>query len=177
MNIYKLLAGILLTIFLVEAGPHIAVKFGLISPLKDKAWLILLITASSLAIKSLISDVVAGEFLFHKFGYDNCLVSFSATLTALGLQLASKDDLFTGLSTFVLLADIPAPFPEPAANRSLQLFVFLLLALTGTLLTAAISGAIKRKQAKGQDFLSLFNSIIGAALLALYVVILITKSE
>ncbi|MGZ4162270.1 MAG: hypothetical protein ACXVNF_15950 [Neobacillus sp.] len=144
------------------------------SPLVDKAWITLGVTASFLVIKLLMADVASGEFLWHKFGYDNCVMSFGATLTALGLQLTSKDDIFQGLSSIVLLGSLSI-FSDPIANRSLQLFFFLLLALGGTLLTAIISGYIKKNQAKGVTLLSFLNSIIGAILLALYVLILITK--
>lgn len=174
MNIYKLLGGLLLTVLVVGIGPYFAAHLGLINPLADNAWLILLVTVVGLSCKSLVSDVVSGEFLFHKFGYDNCVMCFGATLTALGLQLGSKADLFQGLSSVGLLARLSIS-ADPNVNRSLQLFVFLLCALLGTLLTASISGAIKKNQAKGEDFLSLLNSVIGTTLLAVYVLILITK--
>jgi hypothetical protein len=175
MNIYKLLGGLLLSVLLVGPAPYVAAYFGLLGPLTDKAWLILLVTGVGLVLKSLVGDVVTGEFVFHKFGYDNCVMTFGATLTALGLQLASEADLFPGLSSFTLLAILPTISPDPGANRSFQLFVFLLMALVGTLLTARISRAIQKEEAVGANFLALLNTFVGLILLGCYVLILITK--
>ena len=175
MNIYKLLAGILVTILLVVVAPYLAVSVGLMAPIAEKAWLILLVTACGLIVKSVIGDVVAGEFLFYKFGYDNCVMTLGAVLTALALQLVATIDLFPGLKNVAVLSALPLLSTDPIANRSTQLFVLLLVALLGTLLTGRIASAIKHDKASGQDFLSLLNSVIGAFLLALYVLVLITK--
>jgi hypothetical protein len=175
MNIYKLLGGVGLTAILVLAAPYAAAQLGLMAPLADKAWLILLVAAVGLLVKTVTGDIVAGEFQFYKFGYDNCVMTFGATLTALALQLTASGDLFPGLSSVVLLKDIPRLGTEDAANRAIQLFVFLLLSLGGMLIASAISAAIKKNTAKGPNFLSLLNSLIGTTLLAIYVLILITK--
>jgi hypothetical protein len=175
MNIYKLLMGMVITLLLVVAAPYAAVHFGLMSPLADKAWLILAVTACGLIIKSLVGDVVAGEFLFYKFGYDNCVMTLGAVLTALALQLVATTDLFPGLNNVALLKAVPTLSGDPVANRSTQLFILLLVALVGTLITGKIAAAIKHEKASGKDFLSFLNSILGVALLALYVLILITK--
>src|SRR6266853_6997780 len=102
MNIYKLLGGVLLMNVLVVGAPYI-----LVPSLTEKAWLILIVTTVGLTVKCVVGDVVAGEFLFHKFGYDNCVMTFGAALTAVALQLAAGTDLFPGLSSVVLLRDIP----------------------------------------------------------------------
>jgi hypothetical protein len=175
MNVYKLLVGIALTIILVVVAPIFANHLGLISPLADKAWLILLVTACGLIIKSIVGDVVAGEFLFYKFGYDNCVMAFGAILTALALQLVSKTDVFPGMKSVAGLKSIPNILNDDSANRCLQLFVFLLFALVGTLVTGRVASEIKAKRAKGEDFLSLFNSAVGIFLLGVYVLILVTK--
>jgi hypothetical protein len=175
MNIYKLLGGVVLTGLLFIPAPILAAHFGLLAPLADKAVLILIVTTVGLVVKAIIGDVVAGEFLFHKFGYDNCVMTFGALLTALALQLVSTIDLFPGLSSVVFLRDIPTLSSDPVANRSAQLLVFLLVALAGTLITGAISAAIKKSIAKGPDFLSSVNSGIGLFLLGLYVLLLVTK--
>lgn len=174
-NIYKLIGGVAITIVLVSCAPYVAEYFGVIKPLSDKAYIILASTATGLVFKALVGDVVAGEFLFHKFGYDNCIMSFGTAITSLGLQLISKNDLFIGFPSFDLYQ------AEPAANRSIQLFFVLLLTLVVTLLTATISSAIKKSQTngiklKGENLLSFFNFIIGTSLLGLYVLLLVTKS-
>ena len=175
MNIYKLLGGVFLTALLFIPLPYLAAHYGLLAPLADKAVLILVVTTVGLVVKTIIGDVVAGEFLFYKFGYDNCVMTFGALLTAVGLQILSNVDLFPGMTSVIFLKSFPVFGLGEAADRSIQLFLFLLLALAGTLLTGAISAAIKKNTAKGKDFLSLLNSIIGLLLLGLYVLLLTTK--
>lgn len=175
MNIYKLLSGVGLTILLLVLAPYAAVKFGLMEPLADKAWLILLVTACGLIVKSIVGDVVAGEFLFYKFGYDNCVMTLGAVLTALALQLVATADLFPGMNRVAILNALPTLSADPVANRSTQLFVLLLITLLGTLLTGRIAAAIKHEKAQGPNFLALANSVVGVSLLALYVLVLVTK--
>lgn len=175
MNIYKLLIGMAITILLVVVAPYMAAHFGLMSPLADKGWLVLLVTACGLIIKSLVGDVVAGEFLFYKFGYDNCVMTLGAVLTALAIQLVATVDLFPGLKNVAVLKSVPALSSDPIANRSTQLFVLLLIALVGTLLSGKIAAAIKHENPRGKPFLSLLNSVIGVVLLGLYVLVLVTK--
>jgi hypothetical protein len=175
MGIYKLLGGMLITILLVVVAPYAAARLGYMSPLADKAWLILLVTACGLVVKSIVGDIVADEFLYYKFGYDNCVMTLGAVLTALALQLVSTVDLFPGINNVAGLNSLPTLSSDPIANRATQLFVLLLVALLGTLLTGRIAAAIKQKKARGPDLLAFLNSVIGAALLGLYVLILITK--
>jgi hypothetical protein len=180
MSIHKLLLGCLLSFLLVVPGPYVLAYFGFLGPLADKAWLILFITMVGLVLKSLVGDVVSGEFFFHKFGYDNCVMTFAAILTACGLQLASTADLFPGLSSFTPLASLPRISQDQVTNRLIQLFIFLLVALIFTLITAAISGAINKAHAnkvilQGESFLAFFNAVVGLFLLGCYVLILVTK--
>lgn len=175
MNIYKLLVGLVCTALLLLAAPFAAVKYGWMAPLADKAWLILAVTACGLLVKSIVGDVVAGEFLFYKLGYDNCVMTFGAVLTALALQLVATTDLFPGMSKVPMLNALPSLSSDAVANRSTQLFVLLLAALLGTLVTGRIAAAIKHENAPGTNILSLLNSIIGMILLGFYVLVLITK--
>jgi hypothetical protein len=180
MGIHKLLLAGLFSFLLVVPGPYVLAYLGFLGPLADKAWLILFVTMVGLLLKSLAGDIVSGEFFFHKFGYDNCVMTFAAVLTACGLQLASTVDLFPGLSSFTPLAILPTISQDQITNRLIQLFVFLLVALVFTLITAAISGAINKEHAKGTKlraewFLAFLNSAVGLTLLAGYVVILVTK--
>jgi hypothetical protein len=175
VHIYKLLAGVAITAALFVGGPYLAAHYGFLAPLADKAAFVLVVTTSFLIVKSLLGGVIAGEFAFHKFGYDNCVMTFGAVLTALALQLASQTDVFPGLSSVALLQDIPVIGSTPAIRRSVQLLVFLLVALAATLLTGAVSAAINNESAKGPHFLALMNTGIGLFLLGLYVLLLITK--
>jgi hypothetical protein len=177
-NIWKVLVGVVITIVLVAFAPHFAASLGLIAPIAQNAWLILLVTAVGLSLKALLSDVAAGEFLFYKFGYDNCVMTFGAALTALALQLLElekKHDLFPGLNAVVGLKSLPTLSSDPASNRSIQLAVFLLIVLVLTVLTAKIAAAIKHDNPGGQGLLSFLNSLIGTVVLGAYVLMLVTK--
>jgi hypothetical protein len=175
MNIYKLLLGLLAITAIALGGPYAASHAGWMPSLNSAAWLVLLITSVGLSVKCLVGDVVAGEFLFHKFGYDNCIMTFGAVLTAACLQLISKTDLFPGVDTIALLKDLPMMGKDPVARRSVQLFVLLLISLVATLLTARVSAAIKHDGAKAPDALAFLNFVVGAILLGTYVLILIVK--
>jgi hypothetical protein len=177
MNIYKVLLGVLLVLVIALGGPYAAAQAGYMPALNNVAWLILLITSIGLSVKCLVGDVVAGEFLFHKFGYDNCIMTFGAVLTAASLQLVSKTDLFPGVDTVALLKDLPPIGKDPVARRSVQLFVLLLVSLVATLVTAKVSAAIKHDGAKAPDALAFLNTIIGAGLLGTYVLVLISKGS
>lgn len=173
-NIYKLIGGVVIEILVISSAPYVAQHFGMIK-LSDNAWIILVVTASSLIFKALVGDVVAEDFLYHKFGYDNCIMSFGTVISTLGLQLTSDKDLFKGFSIFTQY------HTDPAFNRCIELFILLLVTLVATMFTAKISSAIKRSQTnktklKGENLLSLVNFIIGTSLLGLYVLLLITKS-
>lgn len=170
-NIYKVIAGVALTIVLVVVAPVIAARFGYLSPLAEKAVFILLCTAGGLVVKTIVGDMVAGEFLFYKFGYDNCVVAFGALLTALAVQHLSSVDLFPGLQAlfpFVLNSD-------PLVNRSNQLLLMFVATLGAMLLTGRIAAAIKLDKAVRPNFLSFLNSVIGAVFLGAYVLILVAK--
>ena len=167
LSIWKLLTGVVITFLLVVVAPRVAADLGLMAPLADSAWLTLSVTAGGLIIKSLIGDTIAGEFLFYKFGYDNCVVTLGAVLTAFALQLAAAEDLFPGLGSVAILNSIP--------DRSIQLLFLFLIALVATLLTGRIAAAIKNDNPSGASVLSLLNALIGIVLLAINVLILITK--
>ena len=174
MNIYNLLAGVLLTVVVVVVMPYLLAFLQLMPPLNDYAWVILLVATSGLIVKLIVGDVAAGEFLWHKFGYDNCIMAFGALLTALALQLVASTDLFPGLSAVAGIKNVRIASND-ATNRSIQLLVALLFALTCTLITSSISGAIKKNAAQGVAFLSLINTLIGLFLLACYVLTLVAK--
>jgi hypothetical protein len=173
--VWKLLIGVGTTIFLVLGAPYAAIRLGLIAPFADKAWLILAVTVTGLIAKNVLGDIVAGEFLFYKFGYDNCVMTFGAVLTALALQLVSTVDLFPGFSNVAIIGSLPMLSYDPILGRSLQLLLLLFIAFSATLITGRIAVAIKHEKARGPHFLSLLNSLVGVLLLGLYVLVLITK--
>jgi hypothetical protein len=172
MNIWKLISAIVVTIALLMVGPYALAGVGLISPLVPKAWIVLLVTGLGLILKTVLGDMISGEFEYHKHGYDFCIISLGATISSFSLQLTSDKDLFPGLSSTGPLAIISSDVLE---QRRVLLFVFLLFSYTATLLTAYISKAIKEPDTKFKNALSLINFSIGSALLGVYVLMLITK--
>jgi hypothetical protein len=176
MKIHKLLLGILCTCLLVSLGPFALARLGLINPISNKSWLVLLLTGGGLLLKALVGDVASGEFLWHKYGYDNCILTFGSCLTALVLQLTSKSDLFPGLSTVPLLRGIPADVSDPAHARDIQLFVFFFVVLIATLLTAKISGAIRESGTVGKSWLAAINWVVGLFIFGVYLLVLLTKA-
>jgi hypothetical protein len=174
-NIYKLLAGIMITILLMVIFPLIAAQLGWMDPLADKAPLILMVATVGLVIKSLIGDVVAGEFLFYKFGYDNCVLTFGALLTAFALQLTSTVDHFPGLDNIAIIKHMTFVASDPISQRLCQLFSLLFLALVSMIFTGKLAAAIKHDNPDGKNFLSFLSSVLGAVLLGIYVLVLITK--
>ncbi|HBC3960245.1 hypothetical protein ACJO11_23945 [Vibrio parahaemolyticus] len=174
-NIYKLLAGIMMTILLMVVFPMLASKLGWMDPLADKAPLILMVATLGLVIKSLIGDVVAGEFLFYKFGYDNCVLTFGSILTAFSLQLTSSVDHFPSLDNIAIIKHMTFFATEPISQRLCQFFSLLLISLVSMILTGKLAAALKHDNPDGKYFLSFISSVLGAALLGVYVLVLITK--
>jgi hypothetical protein len=174
MKIYKLLLGMLCTTVFIVVTPMLFAKLGWISPLLSKSWLALLITGGGLIIKFLVADLAGGEFLWHKYGYDNCILAFGSFLTSLVLQLNSDKDLFPGLSSVS-----PVSFSQfsgnPAGARQIQLFILFFISLLATLLTARLSAAIKEKNTPRKDVLAAINAVVGVLLLSVYVAILVSK--
>jgi hypothetical protein len=174
MRAWKLIIGAMVTVVMIGFSPYLFQSLGWVSQLNDGAWIVLLVTGFGLLLKLYVADRASdGEFLFYKFGYDNCIVAFGAVLTAFSLQLQSSVDLFPGLSAV-------APFnalqlQSGLAARNLQLFFLLLAALFASLFTAHISGEIKRGKQPDRGFWPLVNSMMGCAMLAIYVLVLITK--
>ncbi|WP_211704993.1 hypothetical protein [Paraburkholderia domus] len=173
MKTFKLLAGIVITVVAMASLPYIFARLGWNLPLNQKAWLILGFTAGGLVVKTLVGDFAGGEFAFHKFGYDNCVMTFGAALTAVALQLNSSIDLFPGL-------DHVTPFSlvggtDVASSRKTQLFIVLFTALVTMLITAKISNSIKNGSVNVRGLWALLNTIIGLAVLGFYVLILVCK--
>ena len=164
MKTWKLIVGAIITCAVLGFSPFLFQWFGWVRPLQQNAWIVLLVTGFGLLLKLYIADRASdGEFLFYKFGYDNCIVSFGAILTALSLQFK---DLFPGLSSVTALAALP---------RTMRLFLLLLAALVASLATAHIAGDIKKNKLDDRSVWSFANAIIGTGMLGTYVLILITK--
>ncbi len=174
MKAWRLIVGAGITAGAIALSPYLFQFVGWVGPLHEGAWVVLLVTAFGLLLKLYIADRASdGEFLFHKFGYDNCIVAFGAILTAFSLQLQSAGDLFPGLSSVTPLTLLRLPGGQ--APRTLQMFFLLLGALLASLFTAHISGEIKRGKNPDRGFWPLLNATVGCGMLAIYVLVLISK--
>jgi hypothetical protein len=121
MKTWKLVTGAIITCAVIGLSPYLFQWLGWVRPLQQNAWVVLLVTGFGLLLKLYIADRASdGEFLFYKFGYDNCIVSFGAILTALSLQLQSDHDLFPSLSSVTALRALPP---------NMRLFLLLLATL------------------------------------------------
>ena len=169
MNKKKLMFGVAATALVIGVTPTLLQRLGWIGPLHRNAVAIVLLTGAGLLLKLYVADIAAdGEFLFYKNGYDNCIVVFGATLTAVALQAQSDLDLFPGLATIPVLNAL-------GPSRILQLVVLWVAALLASLHTAHVAGDIRRSKKPERGFWAFLNSLIGVAMLATYVLILISK--
>jgi hypothetical protein len=174
MRAWKLICGAAITMAAIGVSPYLFQSIGWVGPLHDGAWIVLLVTGFGLLLKLYIADRASdGEFLFYKFGYDNCIVAFGAILTAFSLQLQSTSDLFPGLSSVAPLTALQ--LPGGSTPRNLQMFFLLLGSLVAALFTAHISGEIKRGKHPDRGFWPLLNAVVGCGMLATYVLVLISK--
>jgi len=168
-NRKKFTLGLVVTFLAIVASPSLLQKLGWIGPLHKNATIIILLAAGGLLLKLFFADIAAdGEFLFHKNGFDNCIVVFGAILTAVALQLQSDVDLFPGLATVPFLSAL-------GSSRSIQLFFLFVVALIASVGTARIAGAIKRAKTEPRRLGAFSSYVIGVVMLAIYVLILISK--
>ena len=175
MNIWKLIGALALTSALFIGGAYGFAELGWIAQLQAKAWLVLLVTTIGILFKLLFGDLATGEFHYYKHGYDLCVLTMGATLSALSLQLLSEVSLFPGLQTAGPVALIQYLTSDPVQQCRLLLFAVFLVSSFTALLTARISKAIKIEAARGKNLLALINFSLGAAMLGWYVLILVTK--
>lgn len=175
MGIWKLLSAIFVTIILFVVIPYVLVWANLTAPIKEKAWIILLVTTVGLIFKTIFGDIVSGNFQYHKHGYDFCIITLGAALSSFSLQLTSENDLFPNLPTIGPWSILAAVTPNTLDQRRILLFLVFLFSCLGSLLTAYIVRAIAVPSTKFKNVLCLINFVIGTALLGFYVLMLTTK--
>lgn len=165
----KIFAGIAATAVVVIATPYLLGYLGWIKPLGGTGWWVLLLVGSALLIKIFAGDIANGEFLFHKHGYDNCVMTLGSSFTALALQVTAVKDLFPGL------APLSGVLSDPIRARILQLVAFFVISLLLTLCTARICRDIKDgKKGEGRGW-AFANAAVGLALLGAYIALLVSK--
>jgi hypothetical protein len=174
-NTWKLLSAIFLNAALFVVAPYALSGFGLIGKVHSDSWLILTVTAVGLIFKILFGDVISGEFLYYKHGYDFCVLTLGASLSSFALQLVSEKDLFPGLKGNSFLEPIAHLTDDTKSQRLILLGLVVLTSCLIALLTARIGKSIKEGTARFSNLLSAMNFTFGCGLFAVYVMMLISK--
>lgn len=174
--IWKLISALTTNFLLFLGAPYALVYFEWMPIMTDKALVILLVTAMTVSIKTIFGDLISGEFLYHKHGYDFCITALGASMSGATLQVLSPSiSLFPGLENAPFATFFEERLEAPVDRAYGYLILCFVLALFATLLTARISKAINSENPKYPDLLALINFMIGSCLLGFYVLLLITK--
>jgi len=166
------LGGVITTV-IVMVVPYVLAVLGLGPSVHGPAWFMLFLTTVGLLAKAWLADQAGGEFLWEKFGFDNCMIAFGGFLAALGLQVVTKTDLFPGLDNLLLLKDIPLASADRSNHRLAQLIVAVILAMAAGIFAARNVRKIKENATSIPLPPSLASAVLGAFFLALYVTVLI----
>ena len=170
MKIYRLLLAIVITIgCMVSIGKYIGID-------NVKSLLILFLITAVVLLKMIVGDPVGDGFQWYKHGYDTCVSTFGAVLTALAIQLTSEHDLFPGFANVPVIKLLSSLSKDLIIGRSIQLFALLCFSLLAMALTASIATAIKHdKTVPGKSFLAFLNAVIGTFVMGFHVLLLLKK--
>lgn len=124
-------------------------------------------------VKLIASETATGEFEFYKFGYDSCVTTLGATISALAIQLYSGADVFPGMAKISYLPLFG--LTDAVKIRTTQLVLFFALTWIVTLFTARICGGIKKKDINERGGKAFACAVIGPLFLFAYALILASK--
>jgi len=172
-SLNNLLIGIVITVVLILGMPGLLSLFGWAGAPAGTGWWVLVAACFGMVVKLVASETAAGEFEFYKFGYDNCVTTLGAVITALAIQLYSTSDVFPGLAMIPILPTFGKQ--DPVVIRTIQLIAFFSLTWLVTLLTARICGGIKRKEVDERGVKALLSAFVGPLFLSLYALMLAAK--
>src|SRR5260370_23321589 len=166
-----------LAMFLIGAvlvgGPYLIARFGLMTGLKNNAWVILLVAYAGILLKAGLSFLTTKDFRYDKSAYELCVLTMGGMLTCLALQLTSNQDLFPGLegiSFLGFMSSLSLITFCPPLLLSVLLFVGALIAMVFS--TIGVSDA---EAGNTDSMLTLGTSLVGHALLGAYALILVAK--
>lgn len=172
-SLNNLLIGIAITIVVVLGVPAACSWLGWDGAPRGSSWWILVAACLALVIKLVASETATGEFEFYKFGYDNCVTTLGATITALAIQLYSTTDVFPGMARMSFLPTFGRQ--DAATIRLIQLIAFFALTWLVTLIAARICGGIKRKEVDARGGKAFACAVLGPFFLFAYALILAAK--
>lgn len=161
--IWKLLSVIVINFALFIGTPF------LLGWVSGHAWLILLLAATGVSMKTVIGDIINGKVEYHKHGFDFCLATMGASLAGLAVQLTKSENLYPGFSTHFGISS------GDAGQAVMILVVIFALSCLFTLLTGLISKAIGQRSTQYKDALSMINFFIGVMFLGFNILILVSK--
>src|ERR1700741_3176005 len=128
MGPWKLISALVVNVMLIVILPRVMESFGMIEHLAPGAIPILFVTAMGLCIKIVVGDFVAGKFLYHKHGYDFCLMTLASSITGWSLQFMAEKDLFPAAGSIWPLSLLYGMTEDPVKARLYSLFAIMLLA-------------------------------------------------
>ena len=158
----------LLSVIVMNFALFIGVPF-LLGWVTGNAWLILLLAATGVSMKTVLGDIINGKVEYHKHGFDFCLATMGASLAGLAVQLTRPENLYPGFSTHFGISS------ADASQAIMILVVIFAMSCLFTLLTGVISKAIAQEDTQYKDALAMVNFFIGIMFLGFNVVILISK--
>ncbi len=173
--IWKLLLAITINFALAIGAPYILSYYKYIYPSSHNSWVVLCITAITISIKTILGDIISGKFLYHKHGYDFCIVALGTSMSGLSLQVLNEKNLFPGLQNAPFQSFMSQHIVSNSNIAIAYLSLILVISSFATLLTARISKAIDCENPRFPDLLSIINFSIGSSLIGLYVLLIITK--
>lgn len=173
--IWKLLFAIFINFVLIMGVPYILSDLGLIYPLTSNSWVILLITGITISMKTILGDFISGEFMYHKHGYDFCIVALGTSMSGLSLQILADKSLFPGLQHAPFISFVSQNITSAENVAIAYLSFILIISIFATLLTARISKSINHDSPRFPDLLSILNFSIGSGIIGMYLLLIITK--
>lgn len=173
---WKLMSALLVNLILVIIFPYLLAEMEILNEIKDKSWLILGVTFIVVSSKTIMGDFISNKFEYHKHGYDFCVTSLGASMTALCLQLTSEINLFPELNQFPVFQPLTSMIDDPITLTITCLSLTLIASSFLMLLTARISKAITQDAPSCPDLLSLIGFLLGASVIGFYTLILITRA-
>lgn len=172
-SLNNLLIGGAVTIGVLLGVPGIFALAGLPGAPSSSGWWILFAACMALLIKLIASETATGEFEFYKFGYDSCITTLGATLSAGAIQLYSATDVYPGMAKIGYLPTFG--LKDDVRIRTAQLVCFFVVTWLVTWLTARICGGIKKQEIKSRGGKALFCAVVGPFFLFAYALILASK--
>lgn len=172
-SLNNLLIGVTVTLVALLGLPGVLAFFNLPGAPSSSGWWILAAASFALVIKLFASETATGEFEFYKFGYDSCITTLGATISALAIQLNSTSDVFPGMAKITYLPTFG--MGDDVQTRRTQLVVFFALTWLVALFTARICGAIKKGDVRERSGKAYACAVFGPFFLFAYALILASK--